>query len=114
MAKINGNEVEFDQKELQAAWDKAIVLENADPNVMKMCYVCKYHMLKENYFNFEKPDTLQWYVDLIDTTLKDLFVINNLIAIHNVCLEFRKKKNATKRIEKIRKVKWNFDEEFHQ
>ncbi|WP_338971862.1 hypothetical protein [Spiroplasma endosymbiont of Panorpa germanica] len=114
MAKITGNEVEFNTLELNLAWEKAISLENVDPNKIKMCYICKFHMLKENYYTDKTADILYWTVDLINTKQPELFQSDNLIAIHQGCLIFRKKPNAAKRIEKIRKVKWLYDEEFHQ
>ncbi|AHI54195.1 hypothetical protein SSABA_v1c07930 [Spiroplasma sabaudiense Ar-1343] len=113
MAKLTDGQVVFDKIDFDAGWENAIVLANVSPEEMKMCYICKFHIVKSSRVAKANPDLLDWTVDLINMKKLD-FSPENLIAVHYGCLTLRSKLDAKKIINRIKKGHWEYDFEFYK
>ncbi|QHX36450.1 hypothetical protein [Spiroplasma sp. BIUS-1] len=106
MAKIlDNNEIEFSKDDLLAAWENSPILINKEPESFRMCFICKFYMIKEN---FEKGD-LAWICEFIDLKHFNLDS-SNMIAIHPGCRELRHKDDCSKIVKKIKSSQWSASE----
>ncbi|AUB31327.1 hypothetical protein [Spiroplasma floricola] len=103
MAKIlENNEIEFTKDDLKLAWQNSPTLINKDEKDFRMCFICKFFMIREN---FEQGD-LAWICEFIDLKHFSLEPVN-LIAIHPGCRELRHKDDCTKIVKKIKAAQWS-------
>ncbi|AUM62451.1 hypothetical protein [Spiroplasma monobiae] len=103
MAKIlEDNQIEFSKEDLISAWDNSPTLINKDEKKFRMCFICKFFMIKDN---FEYGD-LSWVCEFIDLKHFNLDS-SNIIAVHPGCREFRHKDDCTKIIQKIKAAQWS-------
>lgn len=112
MAKVNyqTNEIEFDLTELDAAWENAPVIVNKDPNLFRLCYICKFHM-EHAKFVVVLNDGFAWKLDLINAK-KPTLENDNYIAVHQSCIANRNSLDSRKQLKYIRATKWEFDIDF--
>ncbi|ARU92090.1 hypothetical protein SCLARK_001598 [Spiroplasma clarkii] len=110
MAKLlSDNSVEFSAADILQAWENAPILINKEPELVRMCYICKFHMLQEK-FNHQEIGELGWVIDLINAKKPEL-ISSNFVAIHPYCLEYKAKSDNSKVLKKIKSQIWKFDEE---
>ncbi|ASP28612.1 hypothetical protein SCORR_v1c08400 [Spiroplasma corruscae] len=109
MAKIDEKGIiEFNLEDFDAAWNNAPKLDNKPENEYRLCFICKFHMLKDNLMKGDLP----WNIEIID--LKNFSLDkNNFVAIHNNCKEIRPKQNCSKLLLKIKSLRWMYDESFY-
>lgn len=109
MATLNQDKIlEFNDEDISSAWENAPQLINKNKNEFRMCYICKFHMIKTQFDN-KTIGEFGWIVDLIN--LKSFSLEQtNFIAIHPYCIEFRSALNNTKKVKKIISTVWMFDE----
>ncbi|AHI52604.1 hypothetical protein [Spiroplasma culicicola] len=109
MAKLRNGIVEFEKNDVEAGWNNAPSLVNKPENEYRMCYICKFHMIKDEFDN-ELMGQFGWVVDIINLKTMD-FIANNFIAVHPQCIDFRPKADCTKIIKKVKSMQWKFDED---
>lgn len=109
MATINkDNSIEFSKEDLLGAWENAPELINREPEQVRMCYICKFHMFYDRFDN-NTIGEFGWSIDVINAKKVDLSP-NNFIAVHAFCVEYKKKADNTKLLKKIKNLSWMFDE----
>ncbi|QGS51668.1 hypothetical protein [Spiroplasma tabanidicola] len=108
MAKFNNGVIDFDKEDIEAAWENAPHLVNKEKEEYRMCYICKFHMLKEN-FDKDKLSTYGWIVDLINLKKLDLDH-KNFIAIHPWCMEYKKGLDNRSLLKKVKAQLWAFND----
>ncbi|WP_338985392.1 hypothetical protein [Spiroplasma endosymbiont of Diplazon laetatorius] len=103
MAKVlENNEIEFSKEDISYAWENSPTLINKEPEGFRMCFICKFFMIKENFQEGE----LAWVCEFIDLK-KFSLEKENIIAVHPGCREFRHKDDCTKIIKKIKATQWS-------
>ncbi|QBQ07448.1 hypothetical protein SGLAD_v1c02490 [Spiroplasma gladiatoris] len=108
MAKFENGIIDFDKNDIENAWLNSPGLVNRDEKDYKMCYICKFHMIKTNFNNAELG-SFGWIVDLINLKKLDLNS-NNFIAIHPWCIEYKKKTDNRSILKKVKSQLWVFNE----
>ncbi|AHB36080.1 hypothetical protein [Spiroplasma apis] len=104
--------IEFTKEDIESAWNNAPKLINKDENEMRLCFICKFHMIKENFNNTEYG-YFGWIIELVDLKKMSLEQ-KNFIAIHPFCRDYRPKQNCSKILKKVNYLLWKFNEEEYE
>ncbi|WP_342269184.1 hypothetical protein [Spiroplasma endosymbiont of Aspidapion aeneum] len=109
------NNIIFELEDMEWAWTNAIDLIDVDDKSLKMCYLCKFVMKKDDYYQDSKNET-GWVIDFINSSKlkKNYNSYSNIIAIHYNCFkaDIKTKANMSKVIKRIKTLIWkNITEE---